>query len=680
MVKLRFLNGGGEMGRRMRDHDWSRTSLGSPSGWPQSLKTLVAVMMAAKQPMYVAWGPECLMLYNDSYVALLGDKHPSAFVRPFKEVWAEVWDTLEGLVDQVFTGEPVHMDDITLFVHRNGRTEEAHFAFSYNSIFDEDGSVAGLFCPCSETTQQILAERGLAAAKDAAEEANLAKSTFIANMSHELRTPLSAIIGYSEMLVEEIEDGAAAADLAEDMRKIEGNARHLLGLINDVLDLSKIESGKMEVFPERFEIGAMVQDVAATVQGLLAKKGNRLTLELPEKLGSMLSDVTKIRQMLLNLLSNAAKFTEQGRIVLEAFRSVGGDGRNMITFKVRDSGIGMTPEQLAILFQRFQQADASTTRRFGGTGLGLSITKAFSSMLGGDVGVVSEHGVGSTFTITLPADLPSGADDEPDEVVPIPDAKTSSGETVSLRDIVLVIDDDAAQRDLMSRFLEREGFHPRTAADGMAGLELARRLKPRAILLDVMMPGMDGWSVLTALKTDPDLATIPVVMVTFVSERGLATSLGAVDYVVKPVKWERFRQVMDRFRDAVGDVLVVDDDPDTRGQIRKALERDNWTVAEAGNGREALDVVAHAMPRVVLLDLIMPVMDGFAFLDALRARPGCEDLPVIVLSARDLTREDRKRLSEAHQVLNKAETSFRALAKDLRVLTAGPSDEAAGLG
>ena len=674
MVKLRFLNGGGEMGRRMRDQDWSRTPLGPPSAWPQALKTLVAVMMAAKQPMYVAWGSDCLMLYNDGYVALLGDKHPSAFVRPFKQVWAEVWDSLEPLVDQVFAGEPVHMDDITLFVHRNGRTEEAHFAFSYNAIFDEDGTVAGLFCPCSETTQQILAERALAAAKDAAEEANLAKSTFIANMSHELRTPLSAIIGYSEMLVEEIEDGADAADLAGDMRKIEGNARHLLGLINDVLDLSKIESGKMEVFPERFAIDAMVHEVAATVQGLLAKKGNTLRLELQGKLGSMHSDVTKIRQMLLNLLSNAAKFTEQGHIALEAARFVGEDGRGTVTFRVRDSGIGMTPEQLAILFQRFQQADASTTRRFGGTGLGLSITKAFSTMLGGDVGVDSEHGVGSTFTITLPAELPQAADDEQGEVVSAPASGKGSGETASHRDVVLVIDDDPAQRDLMGRFLEREGFHPSAAADGMTGLELARRLKPRAILLDVMMPGMDGWSVLTALKADPDLAKIPVVMVTFVSERGLATSLGAVDYVVKPVKWERFRQVMDRFRNAVGDVLVVDDDPEMRGQIRKALERDNWTVAEAVNGREALDIVAHAMPRVILLDLTMPVMDGFAFLEALRARPGCDDLPVIVLSARDLTLEDRKRLSEAHQVLNKAKTSFRALAKDLRAFTTGQTD------
>jgi len=233
-----------------------------------------------------------------------------------------------------------------------------------------------------------------------------------------------------------------------------------------------------------------------------------------------------------------------------------------------------------------------------------------------------------------------------------------------------VIDDDPAQRDLMTRFLEREGFSARTAPNGPAGLELARALHPRAILLDVTMPGMDGWSVLTALKADPELVAIPVAMVTFVSERGLATSLGAADYVLKPVEWERFREVMDRFRDAEGDVLVVDDDPDTRQRMRTVLEKNGWTVVEAGNGEEALDWVAHTMPRLILLDLTMPVMDGFTFLHALRERPGCADIPVVVLTARDLTKEERHRLRGASQVLNKGDISLRDLAGELRALAA----------
>ena len=656
------------MGVRIRAFDWSATSLGAPSTWPLALKTLLGVLLTAKQPMYLAWGPELLMLYNDSYTALLGPKHPSALAAPFQAVWSEVWSEIAQLVDQVLAGEPVHMDDITLFVNRNSMAEEAHFAFSFTPVYGENDVVAGFFCPCSETTQQIKAERHLAAAKLAAEDANLAKSTFIANMSHELRTPLSAIIGYSEMLIEDLADGADPVSLGEDMRKIEGNARHLLGLINDVLDLSKIESGKMEVYTETFDVEAMIRDVASTVTGLLEKKGNRIEVELAPDLDAMTSDVTKIRQMLLNLLSNSAKFTEGGKVTLLVERVIDPDGDRMV-FRVRDTGIGMTVEQLDALFQRFQQADASTTRKFGGTGLGLSITKAFCVMLGGQINVESQLGVGSTFTIRLPTELPDPSSGEADDTAGQSSAVFGDpAELQTHKSTVLVIDDDPAQRDLMARFLEREGFSARTASDGPSGLELARWLLPRAILLDVMMPGMDGWSVLTALKADAELAKIPVVMVTFVSERGLATALGAADYVAKPVKWERFRQVMDRFRESAGDVLIVDDDADTRQRVRKALERDSWTVAEASNGQEALVAVANAMPRVILLDLTMPVMDGFAFLHELRSRPGCGDIPVIVLSARDLTRDDRHRLREASQVLNKGETSLRDLTQGLRAL------------
>jgi CheY-like chemotaxis protein len=317
----------------------------------------------------------------------------------------------------------------------------------------------------------------------------------------------------------------------------------------------------------------------------------------------------------------------------------------------------MTEEQLAKLFQRFQQADASTTRKFGGTGLGLSLTRVFSRLLGGDVEVTSVPNQGSTFTIILPAALPAPvSSDEP------------AAELPGDRHTVLIIDDDQTQRELASRFLERTGFAPVTAPDGATGLILARDLQPHAILLDVTMPGMDGWSVLSTLKADPATADIPVIMVSLVDAQPLAESLGAADYVMKPVEWDRLRSVLDRFREAEGDILIVDDDSDLRDRMRRILETNGWSVSEAANGAAALAHVDIALPRVILLDLNMPKMDGFEFLKQLRNRPNCGTVPVVVLSAKDLTLDDRRRLRGADQVLNKGSTSLNELAQKLRTI------------
>ena len=528
----------------------------------------------------------------------------------------------------------------------------------------EDGAVREWAGTHTDITERKLAEAELNAAKDAAEAANRAKSQFLANMSHELRTPLSAVIGYSEMLEEEMEDAGDPAMLA-DIRKIQSNARHLLSLINDVLDLSKIEADRMTAYAEDIEVEALVQDVASTVSTLVEQKGNTLVLDLQPGLGTMHSDLTKLRQCLFNLVSNAAKFTEAGQITLHARRDGARcDGArcdgDWLVFGVTDTGIGMTPEQVGHLFQRFTQADVSTTRRFGGTGLGLALTRAFCRLLGGDVEVASTPGAGSTFTMRLPAAMPEQP--APEEAAPAGASPPAS------KHLVLVVDDDPAQRDLLTRFLEREGFAVRTAPDGRAGIELARTLHPRAILLDVMMPQMDGWSVLGALKADPALAPIPVVMVTFVNEPALSESLGAADTVLKPVEWDHLKGVMERFRGDAGDILVVDDDPDARARLRQVLTRNGWTVTEAGNGQEALDVVVHAPPQLILLDLTMPVMDGFTFLHELRARPGCRDIPVVVLTARDLDAAERRRLAGASRVLSKGGTDLRQLAGELRTL------------
>ncbi len=520
----------------------------------------------------------------------------------------------------------------------------------------EDGAVREWVGTHTDITERKVIETELQTAKESAEAANRAKSQFLANMSHELRTPLSAVIGYSEMIEEEMQE-LGQTELLGDLRKINSNARHLLSLINDVLDLSKIEAERMTTYAEDFEITALADDVAATVGSLVEQKANALVLDLPgpgdEPAGIMHTDQVKLRQCLFNLVSNAAKFTENGTITLSVRRE--GD---VVAFDVSDSGIGMTPEQLAGLFERFAQADASTTRRFGGTGLGLAITRAFCRLLGGDVTVRSTYGEGSVFSIRLPAVLPEG---EP-EAEPAEERPVKPG-----NHLVLVVDDDSAQRDLVRRFLEREGFSVHTASNGRTGIDMARALRPRTILLDVMMPQMDGWSVLSQLKADPDVADIPVIMVTFMNEPALSASLGAAGTIPKPVDWERLKLVMDRFR-GEGEVLVVDDDADARERLRTVLEREGWTVAEAENGQAALELVARAMPALILLDLTMPVMDGFTFLHALRNLPGGRDIPVLVLTARDLSANDRKRLDTADRVLSKGDMSLRDLAGEVRAL------------
>jgi signal transduction histidine kinase/DNA-binding response OmpR family regulator len=480
--------------------------------------------------------------------------------------------------------------------------------------------------------------RQLAAARDSADEANRTKSSFLANMSHELRTPLNAIIGVTEMLREDAE--SLNQDL-EPLDRVLGAGRHLLALINDILDLSKIEAGRMELHLETFPLAPAIQDVAKTIEPMATKSGNRIVIQCPADLGTMHADQIRFRQSLLNLASNANKFTEKGSITIAA-RQGKESGRDWITLAVADTGIGMTPEQMGKLFQEFSQASSRTASKYGGTGLGLAISRHFCRMMGGDITVESEPGKGSTFTIRLPRIMQSvetsviqgGAE-------PVHRIAEDAEEP-----LILVVDDDATARDLVVRHLERAGFAAVAARGGQEGLRLVRELRPAAVTLDIMMPDLDGWTVLAAIKGDPALASTPVVLMSIVDQKNRGYALGAADYLVKPVDRAKLIEALTNICGSIsGRALLVDDDEVVRRGARQALEAIGWQVSEAENGRVAVEALATARPDVIILDLMMPKMDGFEVLDELRRRPDWQDIPVVIITAKDVTEEDRARLN-----------------------------------
>jgi signal transduction histidine kinase/CheY-like chemotaxis protein len=460
------------------------------------------------------------------------------------------------------------------------------------------------------------------------EEASEHKSAFLASMSHELRTPLNAIIGYSEMLYETAQD-EGQDEFLPDLAKIRDAGRHLLGLINEILDLSKIEAGKMELYLEEVDLGALVEEVRSIVEPLAAANANRLDIVAPTTVGAFRTDRTKLKQSLLNLLSNAGKFTHEGRIGLEVRPS-----DDEISFIVSDTGIGMTEEQQSRLFQAFSQADISTTRQYGGTGLGLAITKHFCEMLGGRIAAESTPGRGSTFTITLPdrgrvapdvAPLPEGAEHAP---------------------LVMIVDDDPNARDLLAATVRREGYRVVAATDGETALTLAREWHPGVVTLDVLMPRMDGWAVLTAFKSDPELAEIPVIIVTVLADRSIAVSLGAAEFLTKPVDRARLAAAIRQYVYGSGIVLVIDDEPESRNIVRRHLDKLGWEAAEAGDGADALLWLSqNPPPALILLDLLMPGMNGFAFLDEIAKRSEWRRIPIVILTAMPLGAAERELLA-----------------------------------
>ena len=487
-----------------------------------------------------------------------------------------------------------------------------------------------------------------------ADRANQAKSQFLANMSHELRTPLNAVIGLTEMLKEDAEDDENE-DYLEPLDRIHISSRHLLSLINDVLDLSKIEAGKVELHFEDFSITELVKDVVNTSNTLIEKNNNQLITEINIDNDIITSDFIRVKQIFFNLVSNAAKFTSDGEIKISLRRVETGNNEHL-EISVSDSGIGMSQEQIGKLFEAFTQADSSTTRQYGGTGLGLSITRHLCRMLGGDVTVKSEEGVGTCFTATVLTEKPDGEQetDLKQETPQIsleiqPDTHESR---LTTNTSVLVIDDDPTIRELMERHLNRAGYRVILADGGKSGIEMARKQNPDAIILDILMPEFDGWSVLRALKADPLTQGIPVVMASILDERNRGFSLGAADYLSKPVDRDSLLNSIEKFVGSASGqlIMVIEDDPDLQYLLQENLMKAGYDAKTANNGAEALDVLQNLdePPSLILLDLNMPKMNGFEFLERYKETFDTQS-PIVVVTGKDLSEEDKDYLSDQVQ-------------------------------
>lgn len=518
--------------------------------------------------------------------------------------------------------------------------------------------------------EQLVSERTreLAVALDQAVAANQAKSQFLANMSHELRTPLNAIIGYSELIIEDAQDSGHQSVIA-DVERIHSAGKHLLSIINDVLDLSKIEAGQMQMYLEEVALLPVLSDIVSTISPLVDKNHNRLQLDLAPDLGTMRIDLTKLRQSLFNLLSNAAKFCQRGTISFSARRTRGG---RWLEFAIRDTGIGMTKEQMSQLFVPFKQADASTTRKYGGTGLGLAITDRFCKMLGGEISVASEYGAGSTFTIYLPdgAGTSSAATVTSESTTTPP----KSGLTAAAReDLILIIDDDEAARSLLIRLLTGGGFEVETASDGDSGLRLAKQLQPLAITLDILMPKMDGWAVLSALQQDPATRHIPVFMVSMVLDRMMGQVMGATECLSKPVSRDQLLAALQRYRTVEPglSILLIEDDHASIEMIQRMLTPHGCTVLTAIDGKAALEVLARHRPDLILLDLLLPELDGFSVAEAIHKDERWRDIPVVVVTGKELTDGEQQRLQGCvEQVLRKGQFGKDELVRRLRSIKA----------
>jgi signal transduction histidine kinase/CheY-like chemotaxis protein len=490
-----------------------------------------------------------------------------------------------------------------------------------------------------------------------AEQANHAKSAFLANMSHELRTPLNAIIGFTR-IVRRKSEGVLPDKQIENLDKVLISSDHLLNLINTVLDIAKIEAGRMDVLPANFRIQSLI-DLCINTSTSLLQPGVKLEKEVDEQLELIHSDQDKIRQIILNLLSNAAKFTHSGKISLIAKKI----SDNYFSVAVKDTGIGISPEATARIFTEFQQADNSTTREYGGTGLGLTISKNLAQLLGGDIEVESAPGKGSTFTLQLPIHYEHRlVVDEAKLHIPAAENAIEKREELSAassqrKKRILVIDDDSDAVYLLQENLNPQEFEISGALRGELGLIKAAENRPDAILLDIMMPDMDGWQVLHKLKENDDTADIPVVLLTIIENKALGFRLGAADYLLKPLDpiavQDALRRAIGAGKEGQKRVLAVDDDPIAFDLLQQVLPKTEFLLETSRDGKTALKMIRKNPPDVLLLDLIMPGLDGFEVIEIIRKDPKIRDLPIIVVSSKDLTTAEMVKLNQTVSIVMK---------------------------